>query len=1052
MLTDRKILPKIERIEETYSGLRFQVVGGVPAQMWETPAHFRAEPTARDGARWKAAPAGTTWGGDGLSAWFRGDATLPAACHHRRVFVRILTNAVSAINPGSSIDQTLLFVDGREAGVFDPNHPLVLLTAPGRRGARHHLAFECYSGHSFPGTQPFDRATAIPPKCKRFGGVELLIEREDVTAFVFDLRTLIQLTKILDDNSLRKNQVLRSFADLYRAVDMFPAETGEASWRPKLAVARAIMQPLLAKHNGPTTPWAGLVGHSHIDTAWLWTLAETWRKCARTFSSVLNLMEQYPEMTFVQSQPCQTDMMRREYPGLFQRIQAMVKAGRWEPNGAMWCEPDCNIPSGEAFVRQLLVGQQATREFFGYTADTLWLPDVFGYSAALPQLLRGAGVEFFCTTKMSWNDTTRFPYEAFVWRGIDGTPVTAHLNRMHCWPDPRDLASQWNWYQHKDIQDRWLCAYGFGDGGGGPMHEMLEAARRITDLEGCPRTRHTNVSEFMRGLRDDLGADLPEWIGELYLELHRGTLTSVARVKRGNRTTEFALREAEFLAAVASLAGRQDYPQSDLKELWKEFLTNQFHDILPGSSIAAVNDEAVASFARLTATARSLAATALASFAGKPAGKSARTAAVLVANSLSWPRTGEVAIAGVPAGLLPADAGVVAQRVTTVSGGTQLVLAGVEIPALGTTLVPLKRGTARSAASPFRVRGDTVDTPHLAVRFAEDGSIASCVLRATGRELVRQGGALNVFWLGEDVPAAWDNWDIDRDQHLKMRPDQHLVSRKVVAAGPLQLRLRCTYRIGTRSTLTQDLVFHAGSSRLDFETKVDWHEKHVLFKAGFALNVTTDSARHEIQFGHVRRPTHANQAQDRARFEVCAHKWTDLSDNGFGVALLNDCKYGVGVQGSQIRLSLLKSGTHPDPRGDEGEHVFTYALLPHPEPFSVEAVVRPAYELNVPVSAVLAGAGAVALPSLAMVDDANVIVEAVKAPESGRGLVLRLYEAGGASTTATVRVPHAHLAAGVMETNLLEEEGRPVPVDEGAVCLDFHPFEVKTLVWREQRA
>jgi len=1045
MLTDRKILPKIERIEETYTGLRFHAVASVPMEMWETRDHFRAEPAAGDGARWTAAPVGTAWGGSGVTAWFRGDATLPAAGHRRRVFARILTHAISATNPGSSIDQTLLFVDGREAGVFDPNHPFVLVAPSGKKGGTYHLAFECYAGHSFPGTQPFDQPTVIEPRGKRFGGVELVLEREDVTAFVADLRTLILLVKVLDDNSLRKNQVLRAFAGVYARVDMRPQETGEASWRPKLAEARELMKPLLACANGPTAPWAGLVGHSHIDTAWLWTLAETWRKCARTFSSALNLMEQYPEMTFVQSQPCQTEVMRREYPDLFRRIQAMAKAGRWEPNGAMWCEPDCNIPSGEAFVRQLLVGQQATREFFGYTSDTLWLPDVFGYSAALPQLLRGAGVEFFCTTKMSWNDTTRFPYEAFVWRGLDGTPVVAHLNRMHCWPDPRDLVSQWNWYQHKDIQDRWLCAYGFGDGGGGPMAEMLEAARRVADLEGCPRTRHTTVGDFMRGLRDDLGPDLPEWVGELYLELHRGTLTSVARIKRGNRKTEYALREAEFLSAAACLAGRCKYPSGPLSDLWKEFLTNQFHDILPGSSIAEVNDEAVAAFARLTVTATDLATAALASLAGQPPAPAARTQAVLAANSLSWPRTGEVDLDAPPAGLVPADPGIVAQRVTTVGGRDRLLLAGVTVPALGATVVRLQKGRAKAAACPFTVTDGTVDTPHLTVRFGEDGSIASCLLKATGRELVRPGGALNQLWLGEDVPAAWDNWDIDRDQQLKLRPAQRLVSRTVMAKGPLQLRLRSEYCLGNRSSLTQDMVFHADSPRLDFESILDWHEKHVLLKAGFDLDLVVDSARHEIQFGHVVRPTHANQAQDRARFEVCAHKWSDLSDNGFGVALLNDCKYGVSVRGATLRLSLLKSGTHPDPRGDEGEHPFTYALLPHTGPFSVEAVVRPAYELNVPITAVPAGAGAEPLPSLATVDSPTVIVETVKAPVSGPGLVLRLYEAGGASAMATIGLPPTDRGWQAALTNLLEEDERQVPVAGNAVRLSFRPFEVKTL-------
>jgi alpha-mannosidase len=1038
MLTDKKILGKLDQIERRYSALRFEAVAAIDMTMAETREHFRAEPgeaagagaSANAGLEWAAAPAGTAWGGDWITGWFRGDVTLPAACDGRKVFVRAETGG-----------ETLFLVDCVHRGVFDGNHPVVMMTGRGEAGRAYHVALEAYSGHTIPGCMPNDRPDPQAPKSRIFAGAQVMLEREDVSAFVYDLGALLRLIRALDENSLRRATLIRELARVYAGVDSMPEETDEASWRPRLAQARAIMQPLLASTNGPTMPRFGIVGHSHIDTAWLWPLAETWRKCARTFSSMLNLMEQYPELVFVQSQPCQTAVVREQYPGIFERMQQRVAEGRWEPNGGMWVEPDCNIPSGESFVRQLLIGQQTTREYFGYTSDTLWLPDVFGYSAALPQILRGAGVEFFCTTKIGWNDTTRFPYDTFVWKGIDGSPVIAHFNAIHCWPDPETLAQQWNWVQHKDVQDRRLSAFGYGDGGGGPQVEMVEMARRVRDLEGCPRAEYTTVSAFMRGIRDELGERLPAWQGELYLELHRGTLTSISEIKRGNRMSEIALRDAEFVATLAMLRGAA-YPAAELRELWKELLTNQFHDILPGSSIAEVNDLAVQAFQGIVAGARALSTGALQTIGGAEV---APAVSLVAANTLSWERAGEIVLEGVPDGVQPAGEHVVAQTIETPLGGRRLAVAGVKLPALSVGALSLsaipENGEANYEAA-FKVEGDLIETPFARVRFDASGRMVSFVDKAARREIVKAGGALNTLWFGEDIPEAWDNWDVDRDQQLKMRADSRLESRAVVANGPLQLRIRSRYAVGAHSTLVQDVVFHAHTARVDFETVIDWAERHTLLKAGFELDVLADFARHEIQYGHVERPTHANLPQDRARFEVCAHRWTDLSDNGFGVAILNDGKYGVSVAGSDIRLSLLKSGTHPDPRGDAGRHAFTYALLPHAGPFSVEAVVRPAYELNVPLVTVFgAGNGA---GSLMTVDAPNVIVESVKWAEQGNAFVARLYEAGklGAHAGVKFNVPVRR----VSETNLLEENGRALELREGAVELFLKPFEIKTLV------
>jgi alpha-mannosidase len=1017
MLVGKKVFGKLEQIEKRYEELRYAKVADAPAVMWETREHFRQLP---EGVDWKPISPGTKWGGSWITAWFKAEATLPQACDGKKVFVR-----------GNTDGETLFIVDGDYRGIFDnENHKVVMMTGSGVAGKTYTLGLEAYSGHSTPGTQPADTPREITAGCKTFGGVEILIERDEVTRFVMDLKVLLSLVRALDENTLRRNVIMRELAKVFSTVPMIPGEVGESVWQPAIAKAIEIMRPLLECRNSPTTSRAGIVAHSHMDTAWLWPLSETWRKCARTFSSILNLMEQYPEFVFTQSGPCHIEQVKKLYPSIFEKIKAKVAEGKWEPNGGMWVEPDCNLTGGEALVRQLLVGQKMTREWFGYTSDTLWLPDVFGYSAALPQILRGAGVEFFCTTKIGWNDTTRFPYDTFVWKGIDGTPVTAHFNFMHCWPLPQTLVDEWKWVQHKDVQDRELCAYGFGDGGGGPMGEMLEVARRVQDLEGCPRAEHTSVGAFMAGIRDEL-QDLPDWSGELYLEAHRGTLTAMAGIKRGNRKSEIALRDAEFLATLAALKG-EAYPADTLLDIWKRLLTCQFHDILPGTSIAEVNDEAIGEFAKIVSEADVISAASVRALS------SSGSTRVLLVNTLGWDRSGEFVIQGVSEG--SSISGAACQWIEDPSGGKKLAVAGLDLPALGGKVLGLApAGPAQ--ASPFKVSSDSVETPFAVARFDAAGRIVSLIDKASGREI--SAGVLNRFESGEDIPQSWDNWDLDADQELKMRSEDRLISRSVVADGPLQLRIRNSYRIGLSSSITQDIVFHSQTPRIDFETVIDWSDKHTLLKAVFDLAVLTDFARHEIQYGHVERPTHRNLPQDIARFEVACHKWVDMSDNGFGVALLNDCKYGVSVHGGRIGLSLIKSGVHPDPRGDAGRHIVTYSLLPHACAFSAESVIRPAYELNIPVRCFAAGEDAQDISSMVTVDAANVIVESVKWAEDGKGFVVRLYEAEKTGGAANMRFG-ANVKS-ISECNLLEENRAPVAVHENAVALEFRALEIKTL-------
>jgi len=1026
MITDKKILGKLKKIEARYAPYCFQVVDQLSTEYAETREHFRTLPPASAGLKWKPAQSGTRWGGPWITGWFRGRVKLPSSCRRQQVFVRARTGG----------GESLFLVDGEHRGVFDGNHPVVMMTGSGSTARTYQIAVETHAGHPCIGTQPDDHNSSHF-QCT-YAGIDILLQRRDVTDFVFDLKVLLSLIDSLDENSLRRSQVLARLADLYALVDAMPDETPEESWRPKLARARQLMRPLLDAKNGDTAPQMGIVGHSHIDTAWLWTVAETWRKCARTFSSILNLQEQYPEFLFLQSAPCHSDLVRREYPNIYRRIRKMVAEGRWEPNGGMWVEPDCNIPSGESFVRQFLIGQQATRDMFGYTSDAFWQPDVFGYSAALPQIMRGCGVDFFLTTKIAWNDTTRFPYDTFWWKGIDGTAVLAHFNKIHCWPDPQTLNDQFNDLQNKDVEDRRLSAFGFGDGGGGPQYEMLEVARRVADLEGAPRASYTTISDFMKSIRDERGDQLPDFVGELYLELHRGTLTSIAGVKKGNRKAELALRDAEFLWSLAALKGRR-YPAGKLRDLWKQLLINQFHDILPGSSIPEVNDQAIAELGQCADGARSMSADALQILRG---GSPKKTPSLMVYNSLSWERTGELPLENVPRGLTPADPAICHQRVSTVDGRDLLLVAGLDLPPLGAVRLDLKRGR-KTGDSSFKVGKNSLETPFARIRFDRSGRITSFTDKSSNRQLVRKGGLFNALWLGEDIPEAWDNWDVDFDQRVKMRAEDRLVKREVVADGPLQLRIRCTYEIGENSHLVQDAIFHATSPRVDFETQVDWEEKHKLLKVGFATDLLADTARHEIQYGHVERPTHRNRPHDRAQFEVCNHKWTDLSENRLGIALLNDCKYGIGVDGGDMRLTLIKSGTHPDPRGDRGRHLFSYALLPHACGFSTEAVILPSYEFNVPPVTQQVASDAPPISSLLSVSAPNIVVEAIKWAEEGRALVLRLYEAERSGAHADIRfgVP----VKKVEETNMLEEQPSELPLKKGRVRIYFRPFEIKTL-------
>ncbi len=1091
--THRKTVKKFARTLGEYAKQRFAVVGEVEgvrtAAVGEQHLRTPPDPASPGGLAWEAARAGRTmWGGGWRTAWFVGDVAVPKAAAGRKLWLAFDTDMVKR--------EGLLFVEGEARGVYSPFHSVIhFANAKASKklacGEPLRVAVEMYGGNAFPGDMPEQDLGEIAPTLYR--GWHLLAEREDVSGFYFDLQALIGLREVTDADSLVHHAATRAMAEVMGLVIQLPGEVDESEWRPQLDKARDVMRPVLEAHNGTLAPTVALVGHSHIDTAWHWPVAETRRKCARTFSSVLNLMEQYPEMTFLQSSAVHTQMVKDDYPELFERIKTQVKAGRWEPNGGMWVEPDCNLTGGESLVRQFLVGQRLTREWFGYTSDTMWQPDVFGYSAALPQILRGCGIEFFCTTKLSWNDTTRFPRDTFHWEGLDGSTVLAHFQIIQGTPDPVTLCELWHKHViYKDVQDRVLFPYGHGDGGGGPKHEMLELARRLTDLQGVPKTRHTTASKFLRGLRDDLADRLPLYSGELYLEMHRGTLTSIAKIKRGNRKCEAAIRDAEMLHVMAAAdTNRRDLSGPDrgedaadvkqiLDALWRRLLTNQFHDILPGSSIAQVNDEAIADFDAMEAELGALNSQLLTQLATNAGGTLTPpmpaapmpAAPVTVFNSLSWPRGGTLRLAGEP----PVDAAALTQPITDPAGYGYTLVYAANLPPL--CVSPLTQ--APPPSNPFTLADDdrTVTTPHLTARFDDRGRIVSLLYKGAGsqgepaREIVHGGGCLNRLVCGQDTPHTFDNWDIDIDQSRNMRDDARLLSREVVANGPLQLRIRQCVQVGRNSKLIQDVVFHLDRPMVEFDSVIDWDENHILLQAEFDLAVAAREATHEVQFGHLRRPMHDNTAFDAAQFEVAQQRWSDVSEAAFGVALLNDCKYAVSAQtrrlhglrrhgshpdlandatapftdaGATLGLTLMKSGRRPDPRGDRGTHRFRYAILPHEGPASVESVVRPAYEFNLdplwsPTPGSSQSRGSQPLLTL---DTPDLIVEAVKRAEDSDATIVRLYEAAGRSGTARITLPERFTRAHT--TNLLEEQAEALEVRRGTISISYRPFQLFTL-------
>jgi alpha-mannosidase len=1056
------LIPKIEqRIGQYLNFLEknaYKKIADLEFEVFEAGETFRSPP---ENVEWKKITIPAPWGKEWTCFWFRTVYCVPLS--DNPLFLSVTPNADS-----------LVFIDDKPAGAFNMFHNKLRVDADDKE---HTVYVEAYSGHPCGGCGPHDDVSIfintgginLPAFPNTFDGGCLLERRQAVHSLFYDIRALYETAKIADPNSLRKAKILK---ELSEALSFISLNTNNNELDEQASVAARHLAPLLALKNSPTTPAVHLIGHAHIDHAWLWPIAETERKTARTFANMLRFIKEYPEFIFIQSQPCQLEIIKNEYPDVFAGIKEAYKNGNWEPNGGMWVEADCNVTSGESLIRQFLVGKQVNKELLGHEADTLWLPDVFGYAAALPQILVGCRIKYFVTSKINWNDTTRFPYETFIWRGIDGTGIKTHFlstlgpgGGYNGRVVPEEIAAVWNSVQHKEVQSACVKSIGEGDGGGGTLRADLEMARRLGDLEGVPRTAWKTVSAALTGIFSS--GDFPEWRGELYLELHRGTYTTQSRTKCNNRRLEFALRNAEFLCVFATLEGRGKYPHKELLDCWKGTLTNQFHDIIPGSSIGRVYSEAEADSQRMLAQLVDLSKDAKSRLVGlcDKENVSGVKEKVFLFNDLSWEYRSPVSIPvsyigypdtpeNVSPMMLVYDENTVSpvQFYVDFDKHNKMVFSP-RIPSLGWVNYAIVSGTG--SLSRFIWQDDVLETPFYKIAFDSAGRITSLFGKRSNRETVAPGGTFNAFISAEDIPVFWDAWDIDADWVNHIEQETRLVSTELISIGSEMFCLRRVYKIGKTSCLIQDMMCYSSNPRIDFVTKVDWHERHRLLKVEFDTAISTTQVRCEVQYGHIWRNTHRNLMQDRAKFEICAHKWISLEEEGIGIALLNDCKYGHDVEGGRMRLSLLRSPVAPDPEADQGEHRFTYSLLPFAGAFGSSGVINSAYELNSPVGVLVSNTDA-SLPlvnSLCTVDGNAVIIESVKAPSGycqqadesagSKELVLRLYESLGGSCRTTVRFSRDLTAAA--ETDLLEENPRPLPVPGRNLCLEFRPFEIKTL-------
>ncbi|MDR1061765.1 MAG: glycosyl hydrolase-related protein [Clostridiales bacterium] len=1130
---------------------------------------------------------GEQWGGRDRYATFRLAAAIPPEMDGASARLLVTTGREGQWNARNP--QFIVWSrDGLRQGL-DVNHQEIFLPGPAKAGETHSFLIEGWSGMA-------------DSKCSFL--VDLQSVDAELEALAYDLSVALEAASLPSQTAADRGAMLSALIEAVEMIDMFDMSSGD--FAKSVGAARAFMRDGFYARFAGNPATVNVVGHSHIDVAWQWRFCHSRKKAARSFSTAIGFMDRFPDYCYSSSQPQLFDYVKQDYPDLYARIKARAAEGRFDPEGAMWVEADCNLISGESMVRQLIHGKRFFRDEFGADSRVLWLPDVFGYSAAMPQILKKAGVDYFVTSKISWNEYNRMPHDVFLWQGIDGTEILSYLHTM---PDPgqmeRDknsffatyngrikpssVAGAWENFKDKGITRGVLASFGYGDGGGGPARDDLEYAERLkAGLPGVPKVSMTRILPFLEKLEREASGQkrLAKWQGELYLELHRGTYTSIARNKRYNRKAEIAMRGLEFAAAARIMltGSAAEYPAGSIDRMWETILLNQFHDVIPGSSIGEVYEDSQAMYEDLLAKARELTDEALEAVAAAGGAAAAGTAgdSGVAAGARGAAAGSNVAGArGVDAARVAGDSGATAGDAGVAAGGAGAAAAGsfavfnflpaerddcVELPGAlpdgaaltdGSCVFPVQKaaggesiayvrrvppmgfsvfgvcgpapggqpdggagagadsrsqsggasagagsscpqagGCKQEPGASISLDGRRAENRFFSVAFDEFWQISSILDKRQNREaLSGTGNALTAY---EDRPRDWDAWEISSYYREKARRISDVESCRVVENGPVRAGIEVSRRF-LSSRIRQTIYIYGDIPRIDFKTTVDWKESQIMLKTAFPLDVRADEATFEIQMGNIKRPTHSNTSWDFAKFEVCAHKWADMSERGYGVALLNDCKYGYRAKDGSLELTLLKSATSPFPGADKEIHEFTYSLYPHEGDFAGGAVHMQAQRLNTPLRAlplpgrgaaeagaaaaaaatagggsaaggsgasdcgasggcaaevaVAAASGAASAPasgsglSLISTDAANVHIEAVKAAYAGDGIIIRMYEFE--NRRAPLELSVYGDAAGAYDCDLLENAVGELPCERGGgrsrVSLEIKPYEIRTV-------
>jgi alpha-mannosidase len=1005
---------------------------------------------ARD---WQPIHSGDQWGGFDKFRWFRTHFQIPQDWQGRRVAAHIvLSNTNYPVHA-----EAIAILNGETRQGIDPNHHELLLAESAQGNESYELylaAWTTYFSHYF------DRGVPNPDTAA-FQTAELVCIDVPTRKFYHMAEVALGATKRISEDSLDYHQILNALDAAFKLLDCRSAE----HFYQSLPAAHEILETGLAQIP-PSRAKLLATGHAHIDVAWLWRLRNTREKAQHTFSTVLRLMEQYPNYHYTQSQAQLYAYLQQDAPHLLEQIRARVREGHWEVTGGMWVEPDMNLISGESIIRQIMYGRKFFREEVGADTPILWLPDTFGYSWALPQIIKRSGLKYFMTSKISWNQYNRIPYDSFRWRGIDGTEVVTHFLTAASSDDgfyatynamvtPEEAEITFKHYQQKDVHDEVLTTFGYGDGGGGPTQEMLERLDVMQHAPALPQATQGRAIEFFDRLNEKADK-LPVWNAELYFEYHRGTYTSQARNKRNNRKAEVLYHRAEFIAAMATLVGHP-YPHELLREGWRLLLLNQFHDIIPGSSIRAVYEDSEKDYARIFEIGEQVIAEAVKAITPHLPLKKGERGILLVHTA---------GVRSEPAAILPAGIVKPGQHLVDYQGIIENTFFQHEADA--TYFMPTRKKWPFSFAmsllkiadtefeignkNEFDISPNLLENVHIRAEFNESGELVRLYDKHKSFEVIPKGAVGNQLQAFEDRPMNWEAWDVDVFYEDKMFTAQP-ISAQVVENGRLRSTIEFRKKIGN-SEVIQRVSLYSYSNRLDFHTIIDWHERHTLLKVAFPVNLLSPHATFDIQFGNVQRPTHRNTSWDWARFESVAHKWVRLAEEDYGVSLLNDSKYGYDVHDNVMRLSLLRSPTRPDAEADQGRHEFTYSLYTSSTLFGT---IEEGYQLNDPPQTfyvegsqdVEDGAFLEKLYIL-LIDsktssNSRIVVETVKSAEDGEGLIIRLYETLRSHGVITVQLGIP--IKSVWETNLLEENEQELEFDpkNDWIKLTFTPFQIRTI-------